>query len=148
MADDDVDTLEVLADLVAHEGAAVRTAGSAQKALEVLRTLKPDLLLRTSRCPTWTAASSSRSSVASQLFGVAVTGFDDASDRKRCLEAGFAGLVTKPFEVETLLDLIATLVPHPHAAERVAISRRRRLSCNPPNVDKDAAMARKSRKRK
>jgi CheY-like chemotaxis protein len=120
MADDDVDTLEVLGELVAHEGAAVRTAGSGQEALEVLRTWKPDVLLLDISMPDMDGCELltlvRRQPALRDVLGVAVTGFDDARDRKRCLEAGFAGLVTKPFEVETLLHLIATLVPHPHAA--------------------------------
>jgi two-component system CheB/CheR fusion protein len=119
MADDDVDTLEVLGDLVAHEGAAVRTAGSAQKALEVRRTWKPDVLLLDismrdmDGCELLTLIH--RQPALREVLAVAVTGYDDARDRKRCVEAGFAGLVTKPFAVETLLHLIATLLPPPHA---------------------------------
>jgi CheY-like chemotaxis protein len=45
IADDNVDTLDVLRDLTAFEGATVRTAINAREALAVLRTWTPDVLL-------------------------------------------------------------------------------------------------------
>jgi CheY-like chemotaxis protein len=42
LADDDLLTLEVLGELIADEGAAIRTAMSGREALEVLGTWTPD----------------------------------------------------------------------------------------------------------
>jgi two-component system, chemotaxis family, CheB/CheR fusion protein len=120
MADDDVDTLEVLRELVADEGATVRTASNARKALEVLRTWTPDVLLLDismldmEGCELLAAVR--RQPALREILAVAVTGYGDARDRSRCTEAGFDAHITKPFEGETLVQLIATLVPHPHAA--------------------------------
>jgi two-component system cell cycle response regulator DivK len=52
-----------------------------------------------------------------EVPAVAVTGYDDARDRKRCTQAGFAGHITKPFFVEALIHLIATLAPKPSHAD-------------------------------
>jgi two-component system CheB/CheR fusion protein len=121
MADDDVDTLEVLGDLVAHEGAAVRTAGSGQEALEVLRTWKPDVLLLDVSMPDMDGCELltliHRQPALHDVLAVAVTGYDDARDRDRCVVAGFAGHVTKPFDVDSLIQLVATLVPRPAPPE-------------------------------
>ncbi len=119
MADDDVDTLEVLGEFVAHEGATVRIAGSGQEALEILRTWKPDVVLLDIEMPDMDGcellALIHRQPALHDVLAVAVTGYDDALDMLRCTEAGFAGHVTKPFDVDKLIQLVATLVPHTHA---------------------------------
>jgi two-component system, chemotaxis family, CheB/CheR fusion protein len=119
MADDDVDTLEVLGEFVAHEGATVRIAGSGQEALEILRTWKPDVVLLDIEMPDMDGCELltliHRQPALHDVLAVAVTGYDDASDRMRCDDAGFAGHVTKPFDVDKLIQLVATLVPHTHA---------------------------------
>jgi hypothetical protein len=46
------------------------------------------------------------------VLAVALTGYDDARDKKRCTQAGFGWHIT-PFYVETLINLIATLAPKP-----------------------------------
>ena len=118
MADDDA---EVLEGLVAYEGATVRSATSARGALEVLRTWTPDVLLLDISMPDMDGCE-----LLMRIHGqadlrevpaVAVTGYDDARDRKRCTQAGFAGHITKPFFVETLINLIATLAPKPSHAD-------------------------------
>ena len=51
-----------------------------------------------------------------EVLAVALTGYDHARDKKRCTEAGFGWHITKPFSVETLINLIATLAPKPSPA--------------------------------
>ena len=121
MADDDAEVLEVLEGLVAYEGATVRSATSARGALEVLQTWTPDVLLLDISMPDMDGCE-----LLMRIHGqadlrevpaVAVTGYDDARDRKRCTQAGFAGHITKPFFVEALINLIATLAPKPSHAD-------------------------------
>jgi two-component system CheB/CheR fusion protein len=117
MADDDVDTLEVLRELVADEGATVRTASNGRKALELLRTWTPDVLLLDISMPDMDGcellAAVRRQPALREILAVAVTGYGDAGDRSRSTEAGFDAHITKPFEGETLINLIATLAPKP-----------------------------------
>ena len=121
MADDDAEVLEVLEDLIADEGATVRSATSARGALEVLRTWTPDVLLLDLSMPDMDGCELlmliHRQADLREVPAVAVTGYDDARDRKRCTQAGFAGHITKPFFVETLVNLIATLAPKPSHAD-------------------------------
>ncbi len=121
MADDDAEVLEVLEDLIADEGATVRSATSARGALEVLRTWTPDVLLLDISMTDMDGCELlmliHRQADLREVPAVAVTGYDDARDRKRCTQAGFAGHITKPFFVETLVHLIATLVPKPSHAD-------------------------------
>jgi CheY-like chemotaxis protein len=121
MADDDAETLEVLEGFIAEEGATVRSAASAREVLELLRTWTPDVLLLDISMPDMDGCELlvliHRRADLREVPAVAVTGRDDARDLKRCAQAGFAAHVTKPFYVETLVELIATLAPKPsHAA--------------------------------
>jgi two-component system, OmpR family, response regulator len=121
MADDDAETLEVLEGLIADEGATVRSATSAREALEILRTWTPNVLLLDVSMPEMDGCELlmliHRHADLREVPAVAITGHDDARDRKRCTQAGFAGHIAKPFYVETLVKLIATLAPKPsHAA--------------------------------
>ena len=119
MADDDADTLAVLRELVADEGATVRTASNAREALELLRTWRPEVLLLDISLPDMDGCellvAIRRQPALCEILAVAVTGYGDARVRNRCTEAGFDAHITKPFDGETLIQLIATLVPHPHA---------------------------------
>jgi CheY-like chemotaxis protein len=121
MADDDAELLAVLEGLIADEGATVRSATSAREALEVLRTWTPDVILLDISMPDMDGCELlmliHRQADLRAVPAVAVTGYDDARDRRRCTQAGFAGHITKPFYAETLVKLIATLAPTPsHAA--------------------------------
>jgi CheY-like chemotaxis protein len=120
MVDDNVDTLTVLEEVLADEGANVRTATSALEALKVLRTWTPDVMLLDISMPEMDGCELltviRRQLALRGILAVAVTGYGEASDRLRCAEAGFAAHVTKPFDGETLVQLIASLVPHHHAA--------------------------------
>jgi CheY-like chemotaxis protein len=119
MADDDAETLEVLGELVAYEGAAVRTAGSGQEALEIVRSWTPDVLLLDISMPDMDGCELltliHRQPALHDVLAVAVTGYDNARDRMRCDDAGFAGHVTKHFDIDKLIQLVAALVPHPRA---------------------------------
>ena len=120
MADDDADTIAVLAEFIADEGATVRTAKSALEALEVLRRWTPDVMLFDISMPEMDGCELltiiRRQPALRGILAVAVTGYGEARDRLRYAEAGFEAHITKPFDGETLVQLIASLVPHPHAA--------------------------------
>ncbi len=116
IADDNVDTLDVLRDLTAFEGATVLTAINAREALAVLRTWTPDVMLLDISMPGMDGIELltriRREPALRRIPAVAVTGYSETRDRNRCTEAGFEAHITKPFDGETLVNLIATLVPH------------------------------------
>jgi two-component system CheB/CheR fusion protein len=120
VVDDDRDTRELLEELIAGEGAIVRSAMGAHEALEILRTWTPDVILLDLSMPEMDGLELLTiirdKAHLRAVPAVAITGYDDASDRKRCLDAGFVAHVTKPFDVEALIKRVATLVPHRHAA--------------------------------
>jgi CheY-like chemotaxis protein len=115
VADDDADSREVLEYIVHQAGGTVRSAATANEALEVLLTWTPDVLLLDISMPTMdgfelleTIRGVSR---LREIPAVAVTAHAYAADRQRCIEAGFAEHVSKPYDGDALLDLVARLAP-------------------------------------
>ena len=113
LADDDPDSAEVLAYLIGEHGGTVRSVGTAREALEVLLTCTPDVLLLDIAMPEidgFELLATIRSiGRLREIPAIAVTAHAYERDRVRCLEAGFAEHVAKPFEAERLLGLIAEL---------------------------------------
>jgi CheY-like chemotaxis protein len=113
VADDDADNLEILQYLIGRQGGTVRSAGSARDALEMLLTWTPDLLVLDISMPdidgyellqTIRGVARLRS-----VPAVAVTAHAYEQDKRRCLEAGFVEHVPKPYDPESLIDLLAGL---------------------------------------
>jgi CheY-like chemotaxis protein len=117
MVDDDAESLDVLRELVSEEGATVRTAVNATEALDILRTWQPDVLLIDIGLPVvdgYELLKRIRGTPACESIpAVAVTGYAHERDKQLCIEAGFAGYLSKPFDVETLLQLVERLAPKP-----------------------------------
>ena len=118
VADDDEDSLEVLAFIVSQEGATVRTANNATGVLELLLTWTPDLLLLDISMPVmdgFELLSSIRGTARlGEIPAVAVTAHAYEVDRRRCLDAGFAEHVGKPYDTAarsrpTRVDLRGTV---------------------------------------
>jgi CheY-like chemotaxis protein len=120
LADDDPDSLEVLTYLIRQEGGTVRTADSAREALEVLLTWTPDVLLLDIAMPEIDGfallATIRGVERLRDVPAVAVTAHAYERDRERCIEAGFAEHVPKPYDAERLLGLIADLAAKKLAA--------------------------------
>jgi two-component system CheB/CheR fusion protein len=120
LVDDDADTLAVLRELVADEGADGRTAMSAHEALEVLRTWKPDVMLLDIEMPVMDGyalllAIRSQSEL-HKVPAVAITGLSDPSDKDRAFASGFDAHMTKPFDGAALIDLVEWLASRPRRA--------------------------------
>ena len=114
VADDDEDSLEVLAFIVSQEGATVRTANHATGVLELLLTWTPDLLLLDISMPVmdgFELLSSIRGTARlGEIPAVAVTAHAYEVDRRRCLDAGFAEHVGKPYDPEAMIALVTRIV--------------------------------------
>ena len=122
LADDDADSLDLLSYLIDKEGATVRSATS-YEALEILLTCTPDVLLLGLALPEVDGfellARIRGITRLHRVPAVAVTAHAYARDRARCLEAGFAEHVPKPYEPERVLRLIADLLATKGAATSV-----------------------------
>jgi CheY-like chemotaxis protein len=113
VADDDADARELLEFLLREAGGTVRVASTANEALDILVEWTPNVLLLDLAMP-----ETDGYSLLSRIRGearlraipaVAVTAKAYPTDRARCIDAGFAEHVTKPYDGEALLDLVARL---------------------------------------
>ncbi len=105
LVEDDLDLGELLAEVLAGEGYAVRTADSLRRALEVARAEAPfDVLLTDLHLP-----DADGETVARALrvpLSLALTGTNAPGQTPRLLEAGFAAVLLKPLTRRQLLDAV------------------------------------------
>ena len=96
--------------ILASEGFIVNEAESATKALEILKTLNPDLILMDINMPemdgyTLTANIRSLPNMRNVPI-VAVTANVLKGDRERSLDAGCDGYIQKPIDIDTIADQV------------------------------------------
>jgi len=115
LVEDNEDARTMLAELLRLGGHEVTEAGSGRAGLEQLRHRPPALALVDIGLPDMTGYEVARAARATpdgrDVFLVALTGYGQAEDRRRALEAGFDDHVVKPVDEKQLLRLLA------HAAE-------------------------------
>lgn len=113
VVDDDRDSLDALEYLISREGAIVKKAKNAREALDLLRTWTPDVLLLDIAMPGvdgYELLSTIRGiERLREVPAVAITALAFERDKERSAQAGFAAHVSKPYEIEALVDLIGTL---------------------------------------
>jgi len=116
VVDDDVDSSELVANILLQYGAMVKTAASAAEALEIIERLKPDVLVSDIGMPGEDGYSLIRKvrqrSVerGRDILAIALTAFARDEDRKMAIKAGFQMHVSKPIEPEKLATAIANLM--------------------------------------
>ncbi|MBX6313362.1 MAG: response regulator [Isosphaeraceae bacterium] len=115
VVDDNVDAARSLALILRRWGHIVQTAYDGPSALEAAQTNQPEVVLldiglpgidgyevaRRLRCQPECAA----------MLLVAITGYGQADDRQRALEAGFDRHFTKPLDPEALKALLSAAPP-------------------------------------
>lgn len=122
IVDDDLDSREVLAALLALRAAEVRSAGSVREALEALTDWKPDVLVSDIGMPGqdgYDLIREVRSRAAEdggRIPAIALTGYAAVQDGERALSAGYHTHLAKPVEPRHLVKVIASF--HPETARR------------------------------
>jgi CheY-like chemotaxis protein len=113
VADDDPDSVEILQYLIGTQDGTVRAASSAHEALELLLTCTPHVLLLDISMPDMDGCQLLEAirgvSRLRAIPAVAVTAHAYERDKVRCLEAGFARHIAKPYEPDDLLQVVAHL---------------------------------------
>jgi PAS domain S-box-containing protein len=115
VVDDDLDSREVLASLLALRAAEVRSAGSVAEALQALSDWKPHVLVSDIGMPGRDGYDLIRevrargSEDGGQIPAIALTGYAAAQDGERALSAGYHSHLAKPVEPRHLVKLIASL---------------------------------------
>ncbi len=114
MVDDNEDSAELLAPLLAMSGHEVRTAYTGPIALEVAAAYRPDVVLLDIGLPGINGYEVARRlRQIPHLEGVkiiALTGYGQDSDRQLAKEAGFDEHLTKPVDLVEVEQLLTTLL--------------------------------------
>ena len=127
VVDDEPDNLEVVAETLEYLGAQVKTALNGQEALEALEAFMANLILTDLSMPVmdgWQMrANAKRNPAFAEVPIMALSAHAIVGDRERAIEAGFNGYITKPVNINTLLDDIraALVVPETKVVEERAI---------------------------
>ncbi len=112
VVDDDRDIRSVVDDLLTGEGYCVRTAGNGRRALEILASWRPMVILLDLSMPEmngWTFLAHHQADPELARIPVVVMSAHYNPKAGGSLSSA-AAVVAKPFDVERLLDLITTLV--------------------------------------
>jgi PAS domain S-box-containing protein len=111
IVDDNHDAAESLAMLLRLAESTVATAADGPRALEMLETFEPEIVLLDIGMPGMDGYDVARrmraSSRGKELVLVALTGWGQASDKRRAIEAGFDEHMTKPMDPAELHGLLA-----------------------------------------
>lgn len=105
--DDDPDLLALVASVLEDEGYEVRTAPDGREALVSVESAMPDVILLDLKMPVMSGpefAQAFRARYDSRVPIVVLTAADDA--RKRAAEIHADGLISKPFDLDELIDTV------------------------------------------
>jgi PAS domain S-box-containing protein len=113
VVDDDHETRDSLALLLATRGAVVRHAGSVSEALDACAQQPPDVVISDISMPDqdgYALIDALRRLEGQGPIAVALTGFASDADRSRTAEAGFHAHISKPVDLDALVGTILDLV--------------------------------------
>src|SRR5436853_4093919 len=106
IVDDTPVNLKLTRILLVNEGYSVSTAGSAEEALELLRTYHPQLILADIQLPGIDGLEMTRrvklNKATRDIIVVALTASAMKGDEQKAIEAGCDGYITKPIDTRTL----------------------------------------------
>lgn len=107
VVDDDLDILSVVSFILETEGYRVETAADGRKALAAVERSMPDIILLDMKMPLmngWEFAREFHARYGLTIPIVVLTAAEDA--RKRAQEIGAVGWIGKPFDLDTMVDVV------------------------------------------
>lgn len=106
IADDDAKHLTLLTDVLQAEGHTVIAAGNGERATELARSERPNLIIMDVQMPLLDGLSAVRALKAAHetrsIPAIAITALAMDGDRERLLAAGFDGYLSKPISIKEL----------------------------------------------
>jgi signal transduction histidine kinase len=115
VVDDNPDAAELLAEALSDAGHEVRTVGDGPSALQLVETFVPDIAFLDIGLPVMDgyelAGLLRRMPELAQTPLIAITGYAQDDDRQRALASGFGEHLTKPIQLERVLECIDRLRP-------------------------------------
>jgi CheY-like chemotaxis protein len=117
IVDDNPQNLKLARVVLASEGFDVRTASSAEDALQLLRTMTPRLILMDLQLPGMDGLELTRRLKADpatrQIRVIAVTAYAMKGDDEKAFAAGCDGYITKPIDIERLAAVVSSYLAEP-----------------------------------
>ena len=114
IVEDNTKNLKLVRDLLEHSGYRILESGTAEEALELVGTNRPDLILMDIELPGMNGfeavARLKRERATAEIPVCAVTAFAMDDDREQCLRAGFDGYLSKPINVAEFPDQVRDLL--------------------------------------
>lgn len=119
IVDDNAVNLKLARVLLEMEGYAVKTAEDAERALEVLQTFRPDLILLDIQLPGISGLELARRLKSDSRFSaiplIALTAYAMKGDEEKTRAAGCDGYIPKPIDTRALATLVRQFLPdHSH----------------------------------
>jgi CheY-like chemotaxis protein len=115
VVDDEMDSIEVVTEVLQFYGATVHNASNGVHALELLQTVTPDLILSDLSMPQmdgWALLSNIRKNERlAEVPVIALTAHAMTGDAQRGMAAGFTAYLTKPVSVVSLIQDLIERVP-------------------------------------
>jgi CheY-like chemotaxis protein len=115
VVDDEMDSIEVVTEVLEFYGVTVHNANNGVHALEVLQTVTPDLILSDLSMPQmdgWALLSNIRKNERlANVPVIALTAHAMSGDSQRGIAAGFTAYLTKPVSVVSLIQDLIERVP-------------------------------------
>jgi len=123
VVDDDPDAAELVGGLLELQGHEVRSAHTAREAIAVAKEFQPDIAFLDIGLPTMDgfelAAALAMLPELRDCRLIAITGYDDADDRRRSKQAGFEAHLVKPIAMDTLERIVLGAGGDPDHSRRV-----------------------------
>jgi len=121
IVDDTPVNLKLVRVLLSRQGFDVRTANTAEEALELAQTFRPALVLADIQLPGMDGLEMTRRLKAApetrDTVVLALTAFAMKGDEEKAFEAGCDGYITKPIDTRTFPDLIRKYLANANAAQ-------------------------------
>lgn len=119
VAEDNEGNRALLGDFLRYEGYEVFEATNGREAVELATRKQPELIFMDVQMPLMDGLEATRilkeKESTRDIPIVALTGLAMAGDKDRCLEAGCDRYLSKPFDLDALLDLVKELTPDDRA---------------------------------
>jgi DNA-binding response OmpR family regulator len=111
VVDDHLDSADMLCMMLRAFGHECRAATRGARGLEIAREFRPEIAMLDIGLPDvsgYDLARSIRAELGTSVYLTAITGWGEASDHERALQAGFDRHVTKPANGEIIRDVLAS----------------------------------------
>jgi CheY-like chemotaxis protein len=108
--EDNRDAREMLSELLRYQGHDVHEAGDGAAGVALATRIEPEVVIVDIGLPVidgYEVARQIRQRERQPRHLIALTGYGQPEDRRRCVEAGFDAHIVKPIDIEQLLKLIA-----------------------------------------